>query len=358
MKRHALCIAFAVLFSTFLYSFASAGNHNFSTTLCKFVSTDDAARAEQLAAPKIIWKKKTPQPFKELILSWNAFRPTRGVLVIYGSLLVDGKWSDWHKLATWGRSLQKTFLNDTHPHVHTKHCRIEVQNDRMATGFRAKVEFKGGAEAKVFKAFFACMSDFALRREIVPRNLPSVMIKNVPRQSQMVLPHERCKDLCSPVSTSLLVTYFKQTLTGRQFTRGLERYAQEFAHNAHDQNPSFDIYGNWILNTAHAFHEAGGNVYFSVRRLNSFYDLYALLKKKTPVAVSVRRLQGGATPYANGHIMVVVGWNAKRRRVICVDPAFDANHRTLKSYPIHAFLKAWGRSNNLSYVPTLKNNIM
>ena len=75
--------------------------------------------------------------------------------------------------------------------------------------------------------------------------------------------------------------------------------------------------------------------------------------KKSPVAVSVRRLRGGATPYANGHIMLVVGWNRIKRRVLCLDPAFGSNRATLKSYRLTDFLNAWSRSSNLAYVPIL-----
>jgi hypothetical protein len=52
--------------------------------------------------------------------------------------------------------------------------------------------------------------------------------------------------------------------------------------------------------------------------------------------------------------MVVVGWNRDRQSVICIDPAFRSNAKTLKAYKIGNFLRAWGRSVNLSYVPTPK----
>ena len=69
------------------------------------------------------------------------------------------------------------------------------------------------------------------------------------------------------------------------------------------------------------------------------------------MAVSVRRLRGGATPYASGHFLVVVGWNRQKRRVVCLDPAFGSNRLVLKAYRLQDFLRAWHRSMNLAYVP-------
>jgi hypothetical protein len=92
--------------------------------------------------------------------------------------------------------------------------------------------------------------------------------------------------------------------------------------------------------------------------LNGFSDLYDLLKQKIPVVVSVRRLRGGATPYAHGHLLVVVGWNNARQRVLCVDPAFKGSKNTQKAYPLKSFIQAWGSSTNLSYVPIIKEELI
>ena len=73
--------------------------------------------------------------------------------------------------------------------------------------------------------------------------------------------------------------------------------------------------------------------------------------KKIPVAVSVRGyLRGGAKVYDNGHFILVVGWNNKKQRVLCIDPAFLTSAKTLRAYDIKSFLTAWGTSRNLSYI--------
>jgi hypothetical protein len=334
------------------------GHLDFSKTICRIFSDHELEDIAQSGQNEIIWERPdADHEFNELIISWNAFRPVKGSITIWVGVKYNGKWAPWHRLATWSAKHQQTFLNKLHPHVHTKHCRVEMQRNHLAQGFRAKVVFNNGADPRDFKAFFGCVSQVKNMKVIpVGSDLETVFIDNIRRQSQMVLDHERFKDLCSPVSTSMMIAYFYELMSGRKFNKRMSSFACDFANKIHDMG-KLDVFGNWILNMVQAFHESDGKVYFSVQRLNSFYQLYHYLKQKIPVAVSVRRLRGGATPYANGHLMLVVGWNKKRRRVICVDPAFGSNHTTLKSYPITSFLQAWGRSNNLSYVPLLKDMI-
>ena len=91
-------------------------------------------------------------------------------------------------------------------------------------------------------------------------------------------------------------------------------------------------------------------------RLNSFAQLHASLQRKTPVIVSVRGWLGGAPKvYENGHLMVVVGWDAHKRQVICHDPAAKKVSQVVHAYAIRDFLAAWERSRRLSYVFELTN---
>lgn len=328
------------------------GPHVFSKTISKFF-TEQELSALPGANPEIVWEQPATLPFNELIVSWNALRPPVGHMTLWVSVKYSNKWSSWHRLALWGPKSQQTFVNKLHPHVHTKHCRVEMQRNMLARGLRVKMVFHQGADPKNLKAFFACVSRLNHFKIVHPTTkLQSVTIQGIPRQSQMVLDHERYRDLCSPVSTSMLVAYFYQKLMGAKLVHAMHDFAIDFAKKSHDQG-YLDIYGNWILNVAQAFDSSNGTVYFRVERLNSFYDLHQSLVKKIPVAVSVRRLRGGATPYANGHIMLVVGWDRVKRRVLCIDPAFGSNRATLKAYRLIDFLHAWSRSSNLAYVPLL-----
>lgn len=303
-----------------------------------------------------IWENNNTAVFDELILSWNALRPEEGKISFFVSIKHD-TWSPWHRIAEWGPNFQRTFINKLNPYVHTKHVRVEMQRGRLAKGFKIKAVFSNGAKKESLNALFACVSNmkqFKISRAVI--NKPTLAIRGVPQQSQMIN-HPRAQDLCSPASTSMIINYFARKLYGPKddiVKANMRDFLSDFAPKVHDNG--IDIYGNWLLNVAQAHDSSQGKIFYRVVRLNNFNELYNYLSKEIPVAVSVRSLTGGATPYANGHFIVVVGWNNTKKRVICIDPAFKKNKATLKSYKISHFLAAWGRSRNLTYIPIPREN--
>jgi len=319
---------------------------SFSTSISKFF--DDTTCVANQSSHEYIWEQPITKSFNELILSWNALRPDDGKLTFAVSIKHANQWSNWHRLAEWGPDFQRTFVNKRHPYVHTKHVRVEMQRGCRARGFRVRVTSSGGAKLENLKALFACLSNLNQFQINQPdKDLSHVVIQGVPRQSQMVIDHPRRKDLCSPTSTSVVVNYFMRSLYGQ--TSNMHDYVIDFADKVHDQGPN--IYGNWLFNVAQAYNSSRGDVFYRVERLNSFNDLYSYLAREIPIVVSVRRLRGGATPYRNGHILVVVGYNPVNKTVLCIDPAFRNAKSCLKAYGLWDFLYAWGRSRNLSYIP-------
>jgi hypothetical protein len=328
-----------------LDSTQNIGNENFSKTVSRYISDDEIDSNQEF----FIWECEPNFPFTELILSWNAIRPESGKMTFWVNIK-HSSWAGWQRLAEWGAKSQRTFVNKLNRFVHTTHSKVELKKGQMGTAFKVKVVFQKGANPKNLKALFACLSNVKkFKGGAYVSNLPSVIVSGVPRQSQMVLNHPRYRDLCSPTSTGIIVNYFNKKLYG-DCSHDLNSYMVDFAGKVYD-NGYLNIYGNWPLNVAAAHDATYGNVFFRVERLNFFDDLYKYLSKKIPVAVSVRRLRGGATSYANGHLMVVVGWNREKQCVLCIDPAFSRNSSTPKAYRLRSFLGAWGRSLHLSYVP-------
>ena len=308
---------------------------------------------ERPNANTYIWQNSAPLNFDELILSWNARRPALGFFTFWVSVK-HHTWSSWHRIAEWGNNYQQTFVNKLNPYVHTKHVRVEMQRGLHATDFRIKVVFNGGAPHTNLHALFVTTSRLKQYRRAKPdKNKPTILIRGIPKQSQMVLDHHRSRELCSPTSLAMIIKYFQHMFYDPLYMRDLHTYAASFANKVHDDG-YLDIYGSWPLNVAQAYEASEGDVFYSVQRLNSFDNLYEHLKLRIPIAVSVRRLKGGATPYAGGHFVVVVGWDQPTQSVLCIDPAFGSNKATYKKYKITNFLRAWGLSNNLAYVPIPK----
>ncbi|MFA6527063.1 MAG: C39 family peptidase [Candidatus Babeliales bacterium] len=333
------------------YEIPSTPVQPFSKPLSKFFDESSFPGSSQRDPYEYVWEVDKTKPFNELIFSWNALRPEKGKITFLVSTNYP-QTSGWHRIAEWGPDYQRTFTNKHHPYVHTKHVRVEMQKHKLATGFRVKVIFSDGAPPHNLRALFACISDTKLFKISLPNinSLKNIPPLSVPKQSQMVIDHPRAHDLCSPTSTSMLVNYFTNKMYHRHIRENMQDYVADFADKVHDDG-NLNIYGNWILNVAQAFDSANGGVFFRVERLNNFASLHDYLTKRIPVAVSVRRLRGGAMPYRNGHFMVVVGWDSVKRMVTCIDPAFGSNGTTLRHYKLRDFLQAWGRSLNLSYIP-------
>lgn len=326
-------------------------NVPFSRTLSHYVTQQTPL--EPTKAQSYIWEDIAPIPFDELIISWNAKRPAKGYISFWTSVQYGSKWSPWHRMTLWGANRQRSFINKLHQHVHTKHVRVELQRNQSATAFRVKAVAHEGATLDNLHAIFACCSyhqHFKAAPTII--NYPSYRIKGIPSISQMKLNHERHQDLCAPTSLSMVTSHFNQKFLSEMITskRKIYNYAINFADKVHDHG--IDIFGNWQFNAAQAYEACKGQVFFRVERLNSFDDLYSVLRRDIPVIVSVRRLKGGATPYTHGHILVVIGWNQEKKSIICLDPAFKK--RIMREYPIHHFSQAWALSKNLSFIPIPK----
>jgi len=291
-----------------------------------------------ISAPSVleyVWEKKEIALFNELIVSWNGLRPEKGTWEIWVSLHQE-EWSPWLHYAQWGVGQQKTFRDvQSFANSYQDAC---FPKEGVCDGFRVKVLAENGANLADLHALFACASHLPDYAPIVPSDLSSVFLTDVPKQSQMILDHPRCKDLCSPTATTTAINY----LLGNTLIE-----PTSFAAKSHDDH--WDIYGNWILNTAAAYAELSPHFSCHVQRLNSFTDLHSFLCKGCPVVVSIRGpIPGSASPYTSGHLICVTGYAPGQ--VHCIDSAFPETEMTQTTYPLEEFITAWGRRGNIAYV--------
>ncbi|MFC1841931.1 C39 family peptidase [Candidatus Dependentiae bacterium] len=282
--------------------------------------------------------------FSQLIFSWNAARPAGGHFSFYVKTrnASTGRWSKWHKMVDWGVDIQQSYFSRD---LDTKYVyvRLETGLHHLANAFKIKVEPYGNGDLGLVHGLAVSASDFTkfyahpVSKHVL--SLKSVHIKKVPKISQRLLNHPETHRICSPTSCSILAGYFN----------GYAIDAAQFADHVFDYG--LGVYGSWPFNIAALHNACDNNLFFYTARCNSFLDLYEHLKRKIPVVVSVRgQIEGAPKAYKSGHLMVVVGWDAKRKMVICHDPAFYADKDTFVKYNIGSFLKAWDNSNRLAYV--------
>lgn len=286
------------------------------------------------------FNKKT-HPYKQLIFSWNAFRPQKGYFRFFVKIHTPKGWSKWFNMVDWGAKIQKSYLDKEDNDSGYYHVRLETPNGQLADAFRIKVESFDEADLTLLKMISVSVADKDLFKPETfqdLKDLKSVFINKVPVQSQMLLKHEDNKYMCSPTSFSMLLGYLTQTKLDPLCV----------AKNCFDDG--LKAYGSWPFNTAHAF-EVCPKCNFSVVRLSSFRKLHEYLQKGVPVVVSIRgNLKGAAKDYPNGHLVLVIGWSKEKRLIYVCDPAFNKISKVKHAYDVNEFLRAWERSHRLSYV--------
>lgn len=294
---------------------------------------------------QLYFAKEDVPSYTQLIFSWNAVRPTKGYFSFYVSArdASSGKWGSWHRMADWGANVQRSYLSKPDQFSHFDFVRLEIDSQGLSDAFRIKIAANDGASFALIKSMAVSvsnMNDFkaeSINHDIL--KLSSVHVRNVPMIAQFALEHPRNDSICSPTSCSML--------TGFLLREPVDPIV--FAAKAYDEG--LGVFGSWPFNMAHAFEVCDGAYRFYTARLNSFARIHHRLKAGIPVVVSVRGpLEGAELPYRNGHLLVIVGYDAKKREVIAHDPAFKTDRETERRYPLKSFLQAWERSKRLAYI--------
>lgn len=280
------------------------------------------------------------QPFSQLIFSWNAVKPHNG----HYSFFVQARnsknkvWLPWHKMIDWGENIQRSYISKE-PHSEGVHVRLEVAP--LADAYRIRVEAHAGADLGDLRSLFVNIADLKKFvpdswRKVAP-GLKSVHVADVPKYSQQILPHPRAQHLCSPTALSMLLGYMANSPVN----------PVQVANEVYDAG--LDTFGSWPFNVAFAYQATGCARPWWHMRLPSFVDLHRQLTRGVPVMVSIQGpIKGGATGYSSGHLLLVVGYDARHKKVICHDSAFDTDDKTVVKYDLNSFLTAWGKRHNFA----------
>jgi len=301
-------------------------------------------RQENESKSELVTHHTAQNPFSQMVLCWNAQRPEQG----HFSFMVavrDAKskeWSKWHHISDWGNGLQRSYSSCSDGIAQGCHVRCEAMAGHKADSFAIAVRPEKGAHLKDMHAFFVTTFDrdhFTSEGQQDFSQYPSIVLDRMPTLSQFELPHIRKDSLCSPASCSILLTYLLQQPIDPLY----------FAERSYDKG--LNSYGSWPFNMATAYELGNHHYFFATTRLHSFKRLLDYLHAGTPVVVSIRGcLKGAPRKYKHGHIMVIVGYDKDHKQVLCHDPAGMTVDATIKRYDVKDFVKAWERSNRLSYI--------
>lgn len=339
-----------------LLSAYGATTHTWTWLYIKDFNAEVPHRDHKDEKKTISFSKENTPHFNQVICSFNAHRPSRGFFrfIVQVRDAQTKKWYKKHTMYEWGASVQRSYKSDKSNELNGTsyhHVRLELPRSRYGDAMRIVVESHNGASLCKLAGLYVNIVNlhaYTSKPKEEYSLIPSVYLDGLCPLSQLCLAHAKKEVLCSPTSARMVIDYVNRLLSTTDLLSAYCHTTESFADAVYD--PSLDTYGNWIFNCAEMFMCMHGRVQVYVRRLPTFAALCSQLRKGIPVVVSVRGyLEGAPKVYANGHLLVVVGWDAHTQEVLCCDPAFDNPHKVSVRYAIKSFMHAWGTSRHLAY---------
>lgn len=288
-------------------------------------------------------------PFTQLLVSWNAREPISGFLRFYLDVY-DEKNKKWttYKMYEWGRGINRSFMSkDSSSSAQYVYVRFEGATGRKYRKFRVYVEGCKGASKDNVKSLFVVASDLSHFEPELLSDIPVTIagksrkyIAGVPCISQMLNAYPESAGWCSPTSLAQIVEFYTQR------TLNLPRFAQDVF------DKSLAMYGSWPFNVAQASLYLPEHACY-VTRMSSIRELLECLAHGYPVVVSIcsrQILPGAPKAYDKGHLITVVGFDLRKKKIICHDTAEKDTHAMIKHYPLVQFMRAWENRYRLSYV--------
>lgn len=285
--------------------------------------------------------------FDELIPSWNSQTGAAGQLSVEVQAQIGPGWTPWYSFGTWsaaeGRRSAKG-QKDAQGQVLTDTLRLGAR----ASAFRYRLTLLGSGSSVGLLAFNTSDRGSRSGRPSAPSDRAAWgRINEVVPRSQMLYPGGG-EAWCSPTSVSMILARYGTDVTVPAAARG-----------TYDQ--AYEGTGNWSFNTAYAA-EQNPALHAFVTRLPSLSAAEKYTAAGVPLAVSLGwkkgELPGAPLPSSEGHLMVLLGFDAQGRPVLN-DPAGPSDAEVRRTYPRAAFERLWlSHSGGLTYVIAPKGTVI
>ena len=280
--------------------------------------------------------------YQEAIASWNASTPPGSWVEVQFRAQYGSRWSKWYVLGIWAsdestvrrHSVQSQGDSDGFVAVDTF---VSSNKKETTNKFQLKLRLfsaNGSAIPSVQNASVA-YSTSAPKAASASTGNPALWGKeplNVPECSQMVYP-DGGEVWCSPTSTSMVLAFLDR------YTGPCEPRVRDAVNGVYDW--IYDGHGNWPFNTAYA---ATKGYEAFVARLTSLAKVEEYVAAGVPVVVSFAwdkgDLSGAAIPSSNGHLAVIVGFDAGGNPIVN-DPAASADADVTRTYLRSEFEPLW-----------------
>jgi hypothetical protein len=288
-------------------------------------------------------------PFAEAIASWNAQAPPGTWIETQMRARVEGRFTKFYNLGIWAadsatvarHSVRAQGDADGFVAVDT----LVLDKHAVPDAFQVKLRLFSAVPGSVpsVRNLFVATSTELKHVEPVAGN-PALWnrILPVPECSQMVYP-DGGTVWCSPTSTSMVMAYWAGD------TGPCEPRVRAAVAGVYDR--VYDGMGNWPFNTAYA---ATAGLEAHVTRFTSMADAERWIAAGVPVVISYywkqNSLEGAPIPTSDGHLAVLVGFDADGNPVVN-DPAAAVDADVQRTYLRAELEELWvARSGGTAYL--------
>ena len=279
--------------------------------------------------------------YKDAIASWNATTPAGSWVEVQFRAQYGTRWSKWFVLGIWAADTSTMARHSVNAQGDTDGL---VATDTFVSSNKKETTNKFQLKLRLFSANGSALpsvQNASLAYSTEPPKSAGVSAGNpalwgkvldVPECSQMVYP-DGGEVWCSPTSTSMVLGYLNHD-TGpcEPRVRAAVEGVYDWVYNGH---------GNWPFNTAYAA-TFGYEGY--VARLTSLAKAEEFIAAGIPVIMSIAwgkgDLTGSGVDSTNGHLLVLVGFDASGNPIIN-DPASPTNDTVQRTYLRSEFEPLW-----------------
>lgn len=279
----------------------------------------------------------SPQPFNEVLVSWNIDAPKGTSARIDLRAGRPGFWSPWLYIGRVGDTpilgpRPQSFSGgkvDVDYFTSTQtfdRLQLRVTTFEPVSGPRVRVE-RLVVQPVDTRPAEPRDGGPSLSLATTPAPAPVSRI-GVPFRSQKTPDPALAGRLCSPTSLAMVLAH-----------RGLDHTVDQVARAAFD--PDFNLYGNWPRNIQAASDFGAPGL---LRRFSSWHDIDATLQRGQPIIASIQVDPGQlpAAPYAatDGHLIVIEGVD-ERGDLLVLDPAVATPEEGRRTYPRRDMTQVW-----------------
>ncbi len=289
-----------------------------------------------------------------LIPSWEATTPGRSLVrVEVRARTADGTTGSWDRIADWSRT-GRPVARTTYSGQADDLGRVSVDTWYAAstvTSWQVRVTLmrpRGSSTRVSLERIGALASvDASATRPTSTPGPGAGTVLPVPTYSQMVHSGHYPKwggggeAWCSPTSTAMVLGYYGISPSPTGITAGHpDAVVDHTAKMVYDHG--YRGTGNWAFNTAYAATLVAGDSY--VTRLRDLREAEDYIAAGVPLIVSIAfgrsQLTGAPISASNGHLLVVVGFEADGD-VVVNDPAGASDAEVRRVYDRAQFERIW-----------------